>query len=71
MLTYHVVPSRVLEAQVPIGSPVMTVETGMITVNASLAIADERGRSSNIVATDVFATNGVVHVIDKVLLPMQ
>lgn len=48
----------------------MTVETGMITVNASLAIADERGPSSKIVATDVFATNGVVHVIDKGLLPM-
>ncbi|HLL26012.1 MAG TPA: fasciclin domain-containing protein, partial [Kofleriaceae bacterium] len=66
VLTYHVIPSRVLKAQVPVGAPITTVETGTFTVNASLAIADERGRSSAIVATDVFGTNGVVHVIDKV-----
>jgi uncharacterized surface protein with fasciclin (FAS1) repeats len=69
VLTYHVAPARVLEAEVPIGTPVIMVETGSITVDASLTITDERGRTSSIVGTDVFATNGVVHVIDTVLLP--
>jgi uncharacterized surface protein with fasciclin (FAS1) repeats len=69
VLTYHVVPGRVLKAQVPIGSPIATVEGGTFTVAADLGITDERGRVSGIAATDVFATNGVVHVIDRVLLP--
>jgi uncharacterized surface protein with fasciclin (FAS1) repeats len=69
VLTYHVVPSRVLKAQVPVGAPITTVEGETFTVNASLAITDQRGRSANIVATDVLASNGVIHVIDKVILP--
>ena len=39
------------------------------TVNASLKITDRRGRQAGIAATDVFASNGVIHVIDKVILP--
>lgn len=69
VLTYHVVPARVLEADVPVGSPITTVETGTFSVASSLDITDERGRVAQIAATDVFATNGVIHVIDKVLLP--
>lgn len=69
VLTYHVVPGRVLEAQVPVNTPVASVETGTFTVDAGLAITDERGRTANIVGTDVFATNGVIHVIDRVILP--
>jgi uncharacterized surface protein with fasciclin (FAS1) repeats len=34
-----------------------------------LAITDQRGRSANIVATDVLTSNGVIHAIDKVILP--
>lgn len=69
VLTYHVVPSRVLKAQVPVGTAITTVEGGTFSVNASLAITDARGRSANITATDVLASNGVIHVIDKVILP--
>lgn len=69
VLTYHVVPSRVLEAQVPVGSAITTVESGTFTVDGGMAITDERARTANIVGTDVFATNGVIHVIDKVILP--
>lgn len=69
VLTYHVVPGRVFKADVPVGTPIATVETGTIAVNASLAITDARSRTSRIVDTDILASNGVIHVIDKVLLP--
>ncbi len=69
VLTYHVVPGLVLKAQVPVGSPIATVEGDTFTVNASLAITDQRARSAKITGTDVLASNGVIHVIDKVILP--
>jgi uncharacterized surface protein with fasciclin (FAS1) repeats len=39
------------------------------TVNVDLAIIDGNFRVAKLVATDVIASNGVIHVIDKVLLP--
>ncbi len=69
VLTYHVVPSRVFKADVPVGAAITTVETGTFTVNASLVITDERARTANIVAADTLTSNGVIHVVDKVLLP--
>lgn len=69
VLTYHVVPGLVLKAGVPVGAAITTVQGATFTVNADLAITDVAGRSSNIVATDVLASNGVIHVIDKVILP--
>lgn len=69
VLTYHVVAGRVLKADVPVGTPITTVQGDSFTINAALAIADQRGRSANIVATDVLTSNGVIHAIDKVILP--
>jgi uncharacterized surface protein with fasciclin (FAS1) repeats len=69
VLTYHVVPGVVLKAEVPVGAAIATVETGTFTVGSDLRITDERGRSAAIVGTDVFADNGVIHVVDKVILP--
>ncbi|MDE2049297.1 MAG: fasciclin domain-containing protein, partial [Betaproteobacteria bacterium] len=69
VLTYHVVPGRVLKADVPVGTPIATVEGETFTVDGSLAITDQRARKANITATDVLASNGVIHVIDKVILP--
>lgn len=69
VLTYHVVPGLVLKADVPVGAPITTVETEKITVDATLTITDARSRKAKITATDTFASNGVIHVIDKVLLP--
>jgi len=69
ILTYHVVPGRVLKADVPVGNAITTVEGQSFTVDVSLAITDRLGRKANIVATDTLAGNGVVHVIDKVILP--
>ena len=51
----------------------MTVGTlgGNITANITggAKLTDANGRISNIVAVNVQATNGVIHVIDKVILP--
>ena len=69
VLTYHVVSGRVLKADVPVGAAIPTVEGGTFTIDAGLAITDQRTRQSAIVGTDVLASNGVIHVIDRVLLP--
>lgn len=69
VLTYHVVPGLVLKAGVPVGTPVVTVQGASFTVSADLGITDQAGRVANITATDVLASNGVIHVIDKVILP--
>ncbi|MBQ0943938.1 fasciclin domain-containing protein [Ideonella sp. 4Y16] len=69
VLTYHVVPSLVLKAQVPVGSAITTLQGGTFTVDSSLKITDARGRQAGIVATDVLTSNGVIHVIDRVILP--
>ena len=69
VLTYHVVAGRVLKADVPLNTPIATVQGETLTVNSSLAITDQRGRTSKITATDVLTSNGVIHVIDKVILP--
>jgi uncharacterized surface protein with fasciclin (FAS1) repeats len=69
ILTYHVVPARVLKADVPVGPPVTTVQGETFTVDSALAITDQRARKANITTTDVLTSNGVIHVIDKVILP--
>lgn len=67
ILTYHVVPGRVLAAQV-IGM------SSAPTVNGQpLALAAENGMvtvgGAGLVQTDILCSNGVIHVIDTVLLP--
>ncbi|SFN05363.1 fasciclin domain-containing protein [Variovorax sp. OV329] len=69
VLTYHVVPSRVLKAEIPFDTSIATVQGSAIRINSNFQITDQRNRVSNITGADVFATNGVVHVIGKVLLP--
>ena len=69
VLTYHVLNSRVLKADVPLATPIATLEGETFTVDSTLAITDKRGRKANITATDVLTSNGVIHVIDKVILP--
>lgn len=69
VLTYHVVAGRVLKDQVPINTPIATLQGSTFTVGADLRITDGRGRSAAILATDIVCSNGVVHIIDKVILP--
>ncbi len=70
-LTYHVVGgANVVDSQL---TDDMTVSTlgGDITANVTggSTLTDANGRVSNIVATNVQAANGVIHAIDKVILP--
>ena len=69
VLTYHVVPARVLKAELPVNTAIATVHGQSFTVNASLVITDQTLRTSGLAATDVFTSNGVIHVVDRVLLP--
>jgi hypothetical protein len=72
VLTYHVVPAKILKADVPLGKAISTVQGDIFkvdAVDAELAISEGRNRQSKITATDVTASNCVIHVIDKVLLP--
>ena len=68
VLTYHVVPgANVLSNAIPSG-PITTFETGTFTISGTV-ITDEQSRATNIVATDVQASNGVIHAVNQVLLP--
>jgi uncharacterized surface protein with fasciclin (FAS1) repeats len=66
VLTYHVVPGKVMSADVKPGK----VETlqgqplTLATTNGSVTVNDAR-----VIKTDVTASNGVIHVIDSVVLP--
>ena len=72
VLTYHVLGAKVEKANVPVGKAITTLQKGVFKVEAPggvLTITDGRNRTSKIIATDVQASNGVVHIIDKVILP--
>lgn len=70
VLRYHVVDGRVLKADVPVGTAIATLEPGRsFSIDATLVITDGQGGQARIASTDVFASNGVIHVIDAVLLP--
>ena len=68
VLTYHVVGgANVLSNAIPSG-PITTLETGTFTITGT-TIRDEQMRNTNIVLTDVQASNGVIHAVSQVLLP--
>lgn len=71
VLTYHALPSQVLASQIPFGAPVNTLANQTIVINAGTppTITDTTAAPASISATDVRASNGVIHVIDKVLIP--
>jgi uncharacterized surface protein with fasciclin (FAS1) repeats len=71
ILTYHVVPAEVMASDVEAGE-VPTVNSAPFTVaidGEAVAITDGQGNQANVIETDIEASNGVVHVIDSVLLP--
>jgi uncharacterized surface protein with fasciclin (FAS1) repeats len=70
VLSYHVVSGRVLKADVPANTPIATALAGnTFTISPAFVITDGRARTANIVTTDVLTSNGVIHAINKVILP--
>ncbi|BDP42298.1 hypothetical protein DAETH_22670 [Deinococcus aetherius] len=67
VLLYHVVPGRVTSAQVAGLSSARTVQGGTLNVSASGGTV--RINDATVTQADVPASNGVIHVIDTVLLP--
>lgn len=79
VLTYHVVAGRMdaatLMAAIKAGggkAPLKTVAGGALTASMSgghVTITDEKGDVASVTIADVTQSNGVIHVIDKVMLP--
>lgn len=72
VLTYHVVPGQVLAGDLKDGQEITTVQGGTLTVSimdGKAYIVDATGNKAMVEQADVNADNGVVHVIDSVLLP--
>lgn len=67
ILLYHVLPGAVMAADVTDGLSVATLEGS--TVSFSVADGTAKINDATIVATDIKARNGVIHVIDAVILP--
>jgi len=66
VLTYHVVPGKVMAADVMKLKEAKTVEGQMVKIDASKGV---RINGANVVKADIEASNGVIHVIDSVILP--
>jgi uncharacterized surface protein with fasciclin (FAS1) repeats len=65
VLTYHVVPGAVMAKDVKAGK-VKTVQGGELTVATAGGVTVD---GAKVTATDIVASNGVIHVIDSVVLP--
>ena len=66
VLTYHVVPGKIMAKDVKAGQ-VKTVQGSNITVSTSYG--DVSVNNAKVVKTDIVADNGVIHVIDTVIMP--
>ncbi|HUK10270.1 MAG TPA: fasciclin domain-containing protein [Stellaceae bacterium] len=79
ILTYHVVPgrfdSKTLDQQIMSGggrATLKTVQGDMLTVTGSgknLMVTDDKGNTAKVTIADVYQSNGVILVVDKVLMP--
>jgi transforming growth factor-beta-induced protein len=68
VLTYHVARGERLAADVLDSSRIRTLNGGFVFQSGGV-LTDANGRTANFVATDIPASNGVIHVIDRVILP--
>ena len=71
VLTYHVVPGKVMAADVTKLKTAKTVQGQQIKIDASKWHLHKTVKinDANVVKADIVTDNGVIHVIDKVLLP--
>lgn len=66
VLTYHVVSGKVMAADVVSMTSAKTVQGSSLTIDASDGVKVD---NATVTATDIKASNGVIHVIDTVLMP--
>lgn len=66
VLTYHVVPGKVMASDVVKLSSAKTVQGQSVSIDTSSGVKVD---GANVVKTDIETSNGVIHVIDKVILP--
>ncbi len=66
VLTYHVVAGKVMSTDLSDGMEAATVEGGTITVDLGDGVMIN---DATVTTADIEASNGVIHVIDKVLMP--
>jgi uncharacterized surface protein with fasciclin (FAS1) repeats len=66
ILTYHVVPGKLMAADVVRSTQLQTAQGQSITVSTEGGV---RVDNANIIQTDIEADNGVIHVIDQVIMP--
>ena len=65
VLTYHVVAGKVMAADVKAGN-VKTVQGSELTVSTSMGVMVNNAK---VIKTDIVADNGVIHIIDTVIMP--
>lgn len=66
ILTYHVVPGKVMSSDLSNDMSVETVQGGNITIMTEGGVTVN---GADVVTADVEASNGVIHVIDEVIMP--
>jgi uncharacterized surface protein with fasciclin (FAS1) repeats len=69
VLTYHVVPGEVMAADVVKLKEAATVEGTSVAIEVS--DGNVKVDDANVIATDIVASNGVIHVIDTVIMPTK
>ncbi|SFN78376.1 Uncaracterized surface protein containing fasciclin (FAS1) repeats [Algoriphagus ornithinivorans] len=72
VLGFHVVPTRILSSSLSGTSTVTTLAGQQLTVTRSIGgitVVDAQGNTANVLETDLQFQNGVMHIIDRVLLP--
>ncbi len=72
ILTYHVISGRIFSSDLTNGAQPATVNGGKVTIgltNGATVKGNANTSASKITATDMVTTNGVIHVINQVLLP--
>lgn len=72
ILTYHVVPAAALSTSLSDGQKLQTVQGNELTVNIKdgvVTLTDAKGGVSTVTKADIKASNGIIHVIDSVVMP--